>query len=79
MDNNNSLAGLEQQLQISLRRVDPDPRFVSVVQRRLTAIPSVTVERRSYLRAFLVVSLGLFSGALLFWVLRRLWLWIRQS
>lgn len=73
-----SLAGLEQQLQVSLHRVEPDPQFVRVLQRRLTDVPAVTLEKSSHLWAMLIVGLGLFGGALLFWLLRRLWLWVRH-
>jgi len=77
--NNEDLIGLEQQLQFSLHPVAPDPRFVSVLQHRLTETPAVTLERATQMRAFLVIGLGLFSGALLFWLLRRLWLWVGKS
>jgi hypothetical protein len=77
METMDPLVGLEHRLQISLHRIEPDPKFVSVLQRRLTTTPAVTIERESRMRAFLVVSMGLFGGTLLMWLLRRFWLWVR--
>ncbi len=77
MNDGDWLNGLEDRLKTSLRQVEPDPRFVSGLQRRLTTPPAITIERRSRLSALLVVNLGLAGGVLVFWLLRRLWLGIR--
>lgn len=73
-----ALTGLEQQLQGYLHPVNPDPQFIRVLQHRLTSPPSITIESESHLRALLAIGLGLFSGTLLFWLLRRFWLWVRK-
>lgn len=66
---------IEQQLQSSLRRIDPNPRFVDHLHTRLTRPVDMEIEqRRTYLMlAYLTVAAALFSGALAIW----LWQFLR--
>lgn len=64
---------LERQLAQNLNPVEPRSEFVLHLQRHLTTPATIIMEStpRST-TAFLVFGLGLFAGALLIWVLRRL-------
>ncbi len=63
---------LEQQLQNSLRRVQPDPRFVEQLQYRL-ANPGPTLSSpRTAGVGLLLTALGITAGVLLLWLLGRL-------
>ena len=60
---------LENQLFSYLGQVQPHPEFVQKLKYRLTQEPSVTLERRSRMAAFVVAAMGLFFGALLVWIM----------
>jgi len=63
---------LEQQLQQSLRPVQPDPAFVQQLQVRL-ANPGPTLSSPHTAGAgLLLTSVGIAVGMVLFWMLRRL-------
>ncbi|MBN1370384.1 MAG: hypothetical protein JW987_00375 [Anaerolineaceae bacterium] len=63
---------LEQQLQNSLRRVQPDPQFVQQLQYRL-ANPGPTLSApRTAGVGLLLTALGIAGGVLLLWLLGRL-------
>ena len=62
----------EAELESSLSTVQPDPEFVTRLRRRLSQNEQVVLEPRSSATAFLLIALGLFTGALLVWILRRL-------
>jgi len=62
----------EAELESSLSTVQPDPEFVTRLRRRLSQNEQVVLEPRSYATALLLIALGLFTGALLVWILRRL-------
>ncbi|MCC6147601.1 MAG: hypothetical protein IT308_08550 [Anaerolineaceae bacterium] len=68
----NPFGVIEQRLSNFLNPIPPDPTFVKRLQRRLITPPLVTVEAHS--RPFwlvLILSVGLISGALLFWLFGR--------
>lgn len=60
---------LEYQLQSFLNPVQPNPEFVTRLKVRLTTQPSVVVENRVKMTAFVVAASGLFAGAFLVWVI----------
>jgi hypothetical protein len=64
--------GLEEQLRMSLNPINPDPEFVHRLRTRLVSRPNITVEQRPGVPVFIIIACGLFSGALLVWLLRRL-------
>ena len=61
---------LEKSLQFSLSPVQPNPEFVYRLRSRLSQPPSIIIERRTTATAFVVVTLGLFVGAFLVWLIR---------
>ncbi len=62
----------EAELESSFNPVQPDPEFVTRLRRRLAGREQVVLEPRSSATAFVLVALGLFTGALLVWIFRRL-------
>ena len=62
----------EAELESSFDPVQPDPEFVTRLRRRLSGKEQIVLEPRSPATAFVLVALGLFTGALLVWLLRRL-------
>jgi hypothetical protein len=62
----------EAELESSFNPVQPDPEFVTRLRRRLSGKEQVVLEPRSSATAFVLVALGLFTGALLVWLFRRL-------
>ncbi len=67
----------EQLLASSLDSVEPDPAFVGQLKRRLTHKPEVELEKTQWMTAYLMIGVGLFSGALLFWVINQLFRGVR--
>jgi len=63
----------ERFLSTSLGEVEPDPEFVGHLRRRLTHKPEVELEKSPLLAAYFVIGAGLFSGALLFWLLSQVY------
>ena len=62
---------LENRLQKSLNPVRPRSDYVYGMKRRFVAGKGVGLEPNSPLLIYLVLALGVFAGALLFWILRR--------
>jgi hypothetical protein len=64
---------LEQQLQLSLRRVEPDRQFVNHLQSRLNG-PTITVmeQRQNSALVMLLAALSMLSGVLLFWLVHQI-------
>ena len=62
----------EVELESSFDSVQPDPEFVTRLRRRLSGKEQIVLEPRSSATAFVLVALGLFTGALLVWIFRRL-------
>ena len=65
------LNGLEKKLSESLRPIRPDPTFVHSLKDRLAQGTSVIVEKPASHAGFLIIGIGLFTGALLLWLLHR--------
>jgi hypothetical protein len=61
---------LERSLQISLNPVNPDPEFITDLHRKLYADPIIVMEAQRAEKAYLVIALGLFLGALLIWLIK---------
>jgi hypothetical protein len=62
----------EAELESSFDPVQPDPEFVTRLRRRLSGKEQIVLEPRSSATAFVLVALGLFTGALLVWIYRQL-------
>jgi hypothetical protein len=62
----------EAELESSFDPVQPDPEFVTRLRRRLSGKELIVLEPRSSATAFVLVALGLFTGALLVWIFRRI-------
>ena len=62
----------EVELESSFDSVQPDPEFVTRLRRRLSGKEQIVLEPRSSATAFVLVALGLFTGALLVWIFRRI-------
>ena len=62
----------EAELESSFDPVQPDPEFVTRLRRRLSGKEQTVLEPRSSATAFVLVALGLFTGALLVWIFRRI-------
>jgi hypothetical protein len=71
MDDFAYITSLEKRLSESLQPIRPDPGFIHSLKEKLANTSSVIVERRSSHAGLLVIGLGLFTGALLVWLLRR--------
>ena len=63
------MLSVEKNLQQRLRPVQPSPEFVHRLENRLTNYPRISVERRSYLRLYLVVIFGLINSVSIIWLL----------
>jgi hypothetical protein len=65
------MLSVEKNLQQTLRPVQPNPEFVHRLEYRLTNYPRISVERRSYLRIYLVVIISLIGSLSIFWIFWR--------
>lgn len=63
---------LERDLAAIMRPIEPSPGFRGHLQQRLATPPVVTIEEQTAGKAFLILSLGLFSGILVVWFSRLL-------
>jgi hypothetical protein len=63
---------LENWLKQTLRPVQPDPVFIHRLEKRLTVATPTILEQRPGIRAYVYIALGLFGGALLFWIFKKL-------
>lgn len=68
----NGVDEIEERLSRLMRPIHPDPEFVDRLKTRLTNSPVVTLEERQRQSAYLILTGGLFFGALLIWMLHRL-------
>jgi hypothetical protein len=68
----NAEDNLENQLKLSLKRIQPNPEFVGHLHNRLTTPVAMTIERRqnAALGLFLI-AFSLLSGVFLIWLLRQ--------
>ena len=62
---------MENNLISNLRPVQPNPEFVKNLGIRLLKSDNIRLEDPNYGWAFIFVSIGLFIGALLVWILRK--------
>ncbi len=67
----NSFWSLEKKLSSLLEPVTPDPEFVDSLKMKLTRTPAVLIETGRRQLGLLAVGIGMFTGALIFWLLRR--------
>lgn len=63
---------LESRLAESLRTVRPDPAFLNSLKEKLAQRSSTIVETRSNHYEFLFIGMGLATGAVILWLLRRM-------
>ena len=66
-----SLEALELRLNSAMQPVSPDPTFISHLRSRLHTPEVVYDNHHPARQAFVLVALGLFTGALLTWLLRK--------
>lgn len=62
---------LENNLVNHLRPIQPNPEFIVSLGERLLGKKNIQIENPKYGYAYILVSLGLFFGVLLVWLLRR--------
>lgn len=63
---------LAERLQSALNPVKARPEFVQRLKTNLVNEPAISVEYRSRAAAFIIIAAGLFTGALLTWIMFRL-------
>ena len=68
---NNSIWPIEQKLANFLEPVTPDPVFVDALRLKLEQAPAVLIETSHRKAGLLVMGIGMFTGALIFWMLRK--------
>lgn len=68
---NNQGWGIEERLSSLLKPVTPDPAFIHSLKARLNRTPELILETSRKQINLLTVALGLVTGALLLWLIRR--------
>ena len=68
---NNQGWGIEERVSILLKPVTPDPAFIHSLKARLNRTPELMLETSRKQINLLTVALGLVTGALLLWLIRR--------
>jgi uncharacterized Tic20 family protein len=71
MSENNSFLLMENSLVSYLKPVQPNPDFINNLRNRLTRRKNIYIEERKHSFALMLISLGLFIGALIVWLLRK--------
>jgi|MTBAKSStandDraft_2_1061841.scaffolds.fasta_scaffold01778_7 hypothetical protein len=71
MNQENSYLVMENSLLNNLRPVQPRPDFIKNLGKRLLGSNNIYLEDRNHGFAFVLISLGLFVGALLVWLFRK--------
>jgi hypothetical protein len=71
MSEKNSYLLIENRLVNHLRPVQPNPDFIKNLGKRLLGSRSIYIEDRNNGFAFMLLSLGLFIGALIVWFFRK--------
>jgi hypothetical protein len=71
MNEDNSYLIMENSLLSNLRPVQPNPDFIQNLGKRLLGSNNISIESRNNGIAFVLISLGLFLGALLVWLFRK--------
>lgn len=67
----NSYLSMESNLVSHLRPVQPNPDFVSKLGDRLLGSKEMFIEDRNNALAFILISVGLFVGALIAWIFHK--------
>jgi len=70
MSENTSFLLMENSLVSHLKPVQPNPDFVKNLRNRLMGPKNIYIEDRNHGLAFILISLGLFVGALVVWIFR---------
>ncbi len=71
MNEEHSYLVMENSLLNNLKPVQPNPDFIINLSRRLLGSKNIYIEDRNHGFAFVLISLGLFVGALLVWLFRK--------
>lgn len=69
---NSNYWALEDRLNQVLKPVAPDPMFVDTLKFKLSRTPAVILESGKKHIGLMVVGIGLFTGALAYWIYRKL-------
>lgn len=72
MEREKKIQLLEDNLSSHLKPVHPDPNFTKTLENRLLILNSTGLETNNKGLLWIIVSLGLFTGALIVWLIRRL-------
>mgnify|MGYP007094539447 CR=1 FL=1 len=71
MNQENINLSMENSLLFNLKPVQPDPEFIKKLRMRLIGSKNIYIEKQNYQLSFILLSVGLFIGALLVWLFRR--------
>ena len=66
-----SYSVMENSLVSNLIPVQPNPDFIQNLGKRLLGSSNIYIEDRNHSLAFVLISLGLFIGALIVWLFRK--------
>ena len=69
---NNKFDYLENELYQNLRPIYPDQDFINRLEERLLRKKTMIVERRDEGYAIVAIGIGLFVGALLIWMMKKI-------
>ncbi|MDO9085988.1 MAG: hypothetical protein Q7U53_07275 [Anaerolineaceae bacterium] len=72
MEEENSYAKMENDLNSNLLPVYPNPEFIKNLRKRLLGSKNIQIENPNHGIAFILIGLGLFIGALSVWLFRRI-------
>jgi hypothetical protein len=70
--NNGSFFNLESRLANAIRPVRPDPAFIEGLKQKLAKAPSIVLEKSRKNFGLLALGIGLFTGALMLWIIKKL-------
>lgn len=70
-ENISSVSSLERKLSESLRPIRPDPVFVHSLREKLSQGSGVMVEKQASHQGIMLIGLGLLTGAIIIWLMRR--------
>ena len=62
---------MENSLISNLKPVQPDPDFINNLRSKLLKKQSIYIEKTNHVLAFILMSIGLFMGALILWFNRK--------
>lgn len=67
-----NLDNIEAELGRSLKLIQPDHEFVNQLQKKLSQNKAIDLETHNYAFALVTTFMGLFIGALIFWIFRKI-------